>query len=97
VLIIEVFQAGDLFTVLRSIAPQGLPNGSERFLLRREPEGVLLRNEVLPHPHRKLTSLAFYQFRLDPDLFRDERCHTGGAGEIISDFAVSNANALHVF
>jgi hypothetical protein len=74
---------------------EGLPNRGQSFILRREPERVLPRNHLLTNPHRELASPALYQFRVDTGFLLDERRHTGGARVIVSNLAISDADAVH--
>ena len=72
-----------------------LDGGDERGVGReaaRAPFGHLL----LTDPHRQLASAADFQRGVEPGFFLDERRHTGGARQVVSDFAVANANRLHV-
>jgi hypothetical protein len=78
-----------------STACQGLLNRGHSFVLRRETERVLPRNDLLSNPHGKLAPSAFYQFRVDTGFLLDERRHTGGARVIVSNLAISDADALH--
>jgi hypothetical protein len=78
-----------------STACQGLLNRGHSFVLLREPERVLPRNQLLSNPHGKLASPAFYEFRGDPGFLLDERRHTGGTRVIVSNLAISDADALH--
>src|SRR6185295_12585324 len=51
--------------------------------------------DFLTHPHRKLTAAADDEFGFNPGLRLDERSHTGRAGQVVSNLAVTNADALH--
>ena len=78
-----------------STACQGLLNRGQSLVLRREPDRVLPRNHLLADPHGKLAPPAFYQFRVNTGFLLDERRHTGCARVIVSNLAISDADAVH--
>jgi hypothetical protein len=77
-------------------APQRLPNRRQNVILLWEAAGrVLLSDQVPSNPHSELASAALHEFWIDPEFLLDECRRTGSAGTIVSDFAESNADALH--
>jgi hypothetical protein len=78
-----------------SSACEGLENRGQGFVILREPGRVLPRNQILSHPHGELASPAFHQLGVDPGFLLDERRHTGSARMVVSNHAISDADALH--
>jgi hypothetical protein len=95
---------GGRHCVLRRGRSAGVLGPPDRLLHRRQHVAVrwktvqvLLRHHLPADPHRELAPATFDQLRIDPSLLLDERRRTGSARPIISDLAVSNADALHDF
>ena len=82
-------------TRCRTVTSQRLTDSRHHLFVRRKPVGVLLRHGLLTDPYRELTAPALDDVGVDPGFLLDERRHTGRAGTIVSDLAVSNADALH--
>ena len=79
----------------RSARSQRLTDRRQDVLLRWKPDRVLPRHPLLADPHRELAPVAFDQFGLFSEVVLENRRHTGGAREIVSDLAVANTNQLH--
>jgi hypothetical protein len=76
-------------------APLGKASAIETTLDRADDFFIrprLLPDELVVEPHAEFTAIADDQFRVDADRLFDERRHTGGAREVVSDPAVPNAN-----
>jgi hypothetical protein len=71
------------------------PNGRDCLFFRWKPAGILFRHGLLTDPHRELTTAAHNELGFDPGLRFDERSHTGRAGQVVSNLAVTNADGLH--
>jgi hypothetical protein len=75
--------------------PKRSSDGRYGLFVRWKPAGILRRHGLLTDPHRELTTAAHNEFGFNPGLRFDERSHTGRAGQVVSNLAVTNADALH--
>jgi hypothetical protein len=71
------------------------PNGCDCLCFPWKPAGILLGHGLLTDPHRELTTAAHHEFGFNPGRHFDERSHTDRAGQVVSNLAVTNADALH--
>src|SRR5262245_36264330 len=76
-------------------AGQGVLNGRQNIWVFRKAGRILLRNDDASNPHGELTPPAFDEVGIEPCLLLDQRRHTGGARQIISNLAVADADRLH--
>jgi hypothetical protein len=74
-----------------------LLNRRQHFFFGRKALRGLLGHSRVADPHGVLSSTALHDLRFDADGLLDERRRTGSAWKIISNFAISDANRLHVF
>ena len=77
------------------VTSQRLMDGRHHLVVYWKPVSALLRHGLLIDPYRELTTPALDELGVDPSLLLDERRHTGRAGTVISNLAVSNTDALH--
>ena len=74
---------------------QGFSNRRQDIWLRWKSVRALPGHLLFPDPDRELAPVAFDQFGLLSEVFLENRRHTGGAREIVSDLAVADTNQLH--
>jgi hypothetical protein len=70
-------------------------HGCEDLFVGGETHGTLLRDAPVVHPHRELAAPALDKLGLQAGFVRNERCRTGSARAIVSDLAVTDADAGH--
>jgi hypothetical protein len=78
-----------------AVTSQRLTDCCDHLFIRRKHTGVLLRHGLLTDPYRELTTSTLDDLGVDPGFPPDKRRHTGRAGTIVSNLAISNADALH--
>src|SRR5262245_10050547 len=63
--------------------------------LRRKSRAALLGNLPTVEPDREFTTATRLDIGVEMERVLDERRHTGGAREVVSDLAVTDADAAH--
>lgn len=79
----------------RAVGRDGLGDGLDDGLLRGESGAGLFRDLRAVHPDGELAAAAGFEIGIEVERFLDERRHTGGARQVVSDLAVANADAAH--
>ena len=74
---------------------QGVLNGGHNIRVFGEAGRILLRHDVASDPYGELTAPAFDKVGIEPGLLLDQGRHTGGARQIVSNLAVSDADRFH--
>jgi hypothetical protein len=82
-------------TFLSGVRTEGSADGRDRFFIAWKTAAILLRDGLLTDPHRKLATATHNEFGFDPGLCFDERSHTGRSWPVVSNLAVTDADALH--
>jgi hypothetical protein len=77
------------------LARYALLNRRNNLVFSRESMWRLLGCQGLTHPHREFAAPALNQLRFEAGFVLDARRRTGGSGVIVSNLAVTNANAGH--
>lgn len=78
------------------LGPKCAADGNTDLVVRGKPGPVLLRHELVGHPDRELTALAFDELGAYAQLACEKRGRTGRARLVVSDLAVADTNACHV-
>jgi hypothetical protein len=75
-----------------SAARQPRPNCREDLFVGRESERALLSGHFLAYPYGEFAPTALDELRLKCRFLLDERRHPGSAWQVVSNFAIANAD-----
>lgn len=74
---------------------QGFTNQGQQLGIGREPLVVLMRDLAVVHPDTEFAAPAHFKDGNETGLLLDKRRHTGGARQVVSSLAVTDADAVH--
>jgi hypothetical protein len=77
------------------LSSDGFSNYFEDRRLGRETRAAFLGNLHPVNPHAEFTAATWFEIGVETEFVLDERRHTGGAGLIVSNHAVADADAAH--